>query len=79
MATADCKVPRYFFDIENGHRLVDPAGVECASDSDAQEKGTFIAQQIAADSPSSAARRLAVMDDEGKEVAVIPIGEGNGR
>jgi hypothetical protein len=79
MATADCKVPRYFFDIENGHRLVDPAGVDCASDSDAQKKGTFIAQQIAADNPSSAPRRLAVMDDQGKEVAVISIGKRNGR
>ena len=69
-------MPRYFFDIENGHRLVDPAGVDCASDIDAQKKGTFIAQQIAADSPSSAARRLAVLDDQGKEVAVLPIGDG---
>jgi hypothetical protein len=72
-------VPRYFFDIKNGHRLIDPAGIDCASDIDARQRGTFIAQQIAADSPSSAERRLAVLDDEGKEVAVISIGDGNGR
>jgi hypothetical protein len=76
MASAELRVPRYFFDIENGHRLIYPAGIDCASDIDAKQKGTFIARQIAADSPASAARRLAVLDEQRKEVAVLPIGDG---
>jgi hypothetical protein len=25
-------MPRYFFDVKNGYRLIDPAGVDCPSD-----------------------------------------------
>jgi hypothetical protein len=66
-------VPRYFFDIKNGHRLVDPTGVACASDTDAEQKGRVMARQLAANGPSSPARRLAVIDEQGRELAVIPI------
>lgn len=72
-------MPRYFFDVKNGHRLVDPSGVDCPSDKDARRQGEAVAKQIAADAPRSVARKVAVVDAEGREVANVPIGGNNGR
>lgn len=71
-------MPRYFFDVKNGHRLIDPAGVDCISDAAAKKQGQAIAIQIATDVPASLARHVAVLDAERREVAIIPIGENNG-
>ena len=71
-------MPRYYFDVKNGHRLIDPAGVDCVGDDAARKQAEMIAHQIAADVPASVARRVAVLDDKGREVAVIPIAESNG-
>ncbi len=68
-------MPRYFFEVKNGHRLLDPAGVDCASDKDARRQGEAVARQIAADAPRSVARKVAVVDGEGREVANVPISE----
>lgn len=71
-------MPRYYFDVKNGHRLVDPAGIDCASDEEARKQGEAIASQIAADIPTRAGiRRVAVIDEEGREVAAIPVGVGD--
>jgi hypothetical protein len=69
---------RYYFDVKNGHRLVDPAGVDCIGDDAAKRQGKAIARQIAADVPQSQARHVAVRDDEGREVADIPIAGSDG-
>ena len=66
-------MPRYYFDVKNGHRLVDPAGVDCKGDDAARRQGKAIADQIAVDVPKSQARRVAVLNEQGCEVAVIPI------
>jgi hypothetical protein len=71
-------LPRYYFDVKNGHRLVDPAGVDCPSDDEAKRQGAAVAHQIAIDVPRSEARRVAVLNDERREIAVIPIGERHG-
>ena len=68
-------MPRYFFEVQNGHRLVDPSGADCASDEEAIKQARLIAAQIAAAVPSSATRRVAVIDDEGREVGSVLIGE----
>jgi hypothetical protein len=70
-------MPRYYFDVKNGHRLVDPAGVDCIGDAAAKKQGEAVANQIAADVPKSQERRVAVRDDEGREVAVIRIGDSD--
>ena len=44
-------MPRYYFDIEKGHRLVDPAGLDCFDDDDAIAKAKIIAAQISRDRP----------------------------
>lgn len=71
-------MPRYFFDVKNGHRLIDPSGLECDDDKDAIAQATFIARQIAADAPSSAGRHVAVLNRDGREIgkASIPIEQG---
>jgi hypothetical protein len=70
----DCEMPRFFFDVKNGHRLVDPAGVDCEGDAAARKQGIAIAKQISVDAPRSMARSVAVRDEAGREVAIIPIG-----
>jgi hypothetical protein len=36
-------MPHYFFDIKNGHRLVDPSGSNCKNDTAAIEKANVLA------------------------------------
>jgi hypothetical protein len=37
VGTRKLKMPRYFFDVKNGHRLIDPAGLDCRDDQEARE------------------------------------------
>jgi hypothetical protein len=53
-------MPRFFFDVKNGHRLVDPAGVDCDGDAAARKQGIAIANAIAAEVPKSGPRSVAV-------------------
>jgi hypothetical protein len=70
------EMPRYFFDVRNGHRLVDPAGLDCGSDEEAREQGERIASQIGEDlGARNDVRRVAVINDEGQEIATITIGK----
>jgi hypothetical protein len=69
----ETEVARYFFDVKNGHRLVDPSGVDCRDDQEAIKAGVMIAQQIAADAPSTQPRHVAVLNDERQEVGQVPI------
>jgi hypothetical protein len=71
-------MPRYYFDVMNGHRLIDPAGVDCANDAEATRQAKFIAARIADEVPASTKRRLAVLNDERQEISVINIGDDDG-
>jgi hypothetical protein len=42
-------MPRYFFDIIDGRRLVDLSGLDCLDDADAISMGETMARQIEAD------------------------------
>lgn len=68
-------LPRYFFEIKDGPRLVDAAGVECPSDALAKLEGAIRAQMVAATEPKYRLRQLAVIDEFGRELATIPITE----
>jgi hypothetical protein len=74
-------MPRYYFDVKNGHRLIDPTGLECQDDQDAIMQARFIARQIALDVPdTSGGRIIAVLNNERKEVSKVSIntnGKGN--
>lgn len=66
---------RYFFDVKNGHRLIDPSGLDCASDEEAKRQAEIIAAQIAADlGARPIVRRIAVLNEERREVATVTIG-----
>jgi hypothetical protein len=45
-------MPRYFFDIKNGHKLVDPAETDCKNDADAIDKAKVIAVGVSLDRPN---------------------------
>ena len=64
---------RYFFDVKNGHRLIDPAGLDCRDEGEAIEAGTVIAHQIAADAPPNGPRHVAVLNSDRQEVGRVPI------
>jgi hypothetical protein len=67
-------MPRYFFDIKNGHRLIDPAGLDCRDDQEAKDQAIIIAGQIAADAPEiSGGRTIAILNDEREEIGKVPV------
>jgi hypothetical protein len=73
-------MPRYFFDIKNGHRLVDPAGLDCSGDDEAIAKAKVIAFQIAQEtSGADGQRHIAVLDSHRREVSKIPVHLSIGR
>jgi hypothetical protein len=60
---------RYFFDVKNGHRLVD--STDCSDDKEAISSAQTIARLIAREAPTGAERKVAVVDDEGREVGAV--------
>jgi hypothetical protein len=66
-------MPRYYFDVKNGHRLIDPAGVDCPSDDAATKQAKLIAETIAQEAPASAKRQVAVLDDQRREITQIKV------
>ncbi len=67
-------MPRYFFDIKDGHRLVDPAGSECGSDKEAVEKAKVLAIGVSLDKPEvDPKRHIAVINSDGLEIYRVPV------
>ena len=66
-------MPHYFFDLTNGQRLVDPAGLDCKDDTEALDTARIIARQIGVAGPSSPWRKLTVMNSERQEVGHVLI------
>ena len=67
-------MPRYFFDVKNGHRLIDPAGLDCRDDQEAKDQAAIIAQQIATDAPAtSGGRKIAVLNSQREEIGKVPV------
>jgi len=68
-------MPRYFFDIKDGHRLVDPSGLDCLDDADAISKGETMARRIEADGPvdMDPQRHVAVINEEGQQIGKIAV------
>jgi uncharacterized protein DUF6894 len=67
-------MPRYFFDIKDGYILIDQAGFDCESDIDAIDRAKVIAVGVSLDKPAvDPARRIAIRDDAGREVANVPV------
>jgi antirestriction protein ArdC len=62
-------MPRYFFDIKDGHRLVDPAGRECKNDTAAKEMGKALAIVVSVDMPAvDPTQYISVLNDARQEI-----------
>jgi hypothetical protein len=67
-------MPRYFFDIKDGHKLVDPSGTDCKNDADAIGKARVIAIGVSLDKPADdPERHIVVTDDAGQEMSRVPV------
>ena len=71
---SELPVPHYFFDIKDGHGLIDPSGFDCASDTDAIDKAKVIAIGVSLDKPEvDPERHIAIRNDAGEEVSTVPV------
>ena len=67
-------MPRYYFDLKDGTRLVDPAGLDCRDDSDAEIKGRRFADELAISKPDiDPQRHIAVINSDGHEILKIAV------
>jgi hypothetical protein len=67
-------MPRYFFDVTNGHRLFDKSGFVCDDDTDAITQAAVLAIGVALYKPGDdPKRRVAVINDEGREIGTVPV------
>ncbi len=65
---------RYFFDIKDGHRLVDPSGRDCKSDVDAITTAEVMAIGVSLDKPAvDPSRHIAVLNDARIEICRVPV------
>jgi hypothetical protein len=62
-------MPRYFFDIKDGHRLVDPAGRECKNDTAEKDMAEALAIVVSIDTPAvDPMRYISVLNDARQEI-----------
>jgi hypothetical protein len=72
--TGKLLMPRYFFDVANGHRLFDASGFVCEDDFAALIRGSLLAIGVSLDRPEDdPGRRIAVINDEGREIGTVPV------
>jgi len=65
---------RYFFDIKDGHRLVDPSGFDCKNDEAAIEKARVLAIGVSLDKPAvDPERHIAVLNADRVEIFKMPV------
>ena len=60
-------MPRYYFDIKDGHRFVDPTGLAFRNDEDAIKRAKVIAIGVSIDKPEV---------DPTRHISVLNAGEG---
>jgi hypothetical protein len=68
-------MPRYFFDIKDGHRLVeDPSGSDWKNDAAAIEKARVLAIGVSLDKPAvDPTRRISVLNADRVEISTVPV------
>jgi hypothetical protein len=66
------KMPKYYFDVTDGKRLVDPSGLDCRDDHDAKAK--IIAKHIEAEIPTAPVQRhVEILNEDREKVAKVPV------
>ena len=67
-------MPHYYFDIKDGHRLLDPSGLNFKNDDDALAKAEVIAIGVSLDKPAvEPERHIAVLNESRKEIFRVPV------
>jgi hypothetical protein len=67
-------MPRYYFDVKDGHRFVDPAGLDFKNDRDAIERAKVIAIGVSIDKPEvDPARHISVLNEARVEIFKVPV------
>jgi hypothetical protein len=67
-------MPHYYFDIRDGHRLVDPSGMNFKNDDDALAKAEVIAVGVSLDRPAvDPERHIAVLNGSREEIFRVPV------
>jgi hypothetical protein len=66
-------MPRYFFDVADGHRLFDQSGFVCDDDIAAVIRATVLAVGVSLDTPEDdPERHVAIINDQGREIGTVP-------
>ncbi len=66
-------MPRYYFDLKNGRRIVDAVGMCCIDDKAAMAIADFKATQVGIDMPCNHRRHVAVLNANGDEIFKSPV------
>ena len=67
-------MPHYYFDIRDGHRLVDPSGLDFKNDDAAIAKAKVIAIGVSLDKPAvDPERRIAVLNELREQIFSVPV------
>jgi hypothetical protein len=67
-------MPRYFFDIKDGHRLIDPSGSDWKNDDAAIEKARILAIGVSLDQPAiDPSRRISVLNADRVEISSVAV------
>jgi hypothetical protein len=67
-------MPHYFFDIKDGHWLVDPSGLNFKTDDDAIARAEAIAIVVSIDTPLvDPQRHIAVLNGSREEIFRVPV------
>jgi hypothetical protein len=67
-------MPHYYFDIKDGHRLVDPSGSEFKNDDAALAKAKVIAIGVSLDKPAvDPNRHIAVLNGSRQQIFSVPV------
>jgi hypothetical protein len=67
-------MPHYFFDIKDGHRLIDPSGSHCKNDAAAIQKARVLAIGVSLDKPAvDPTRRISVLNADRSEISTVPV------
>jgi hypothetical protein len=67
-------MPRYYFDIKDGHRFVDPSGATFKNDHDAIERAKAVAIVVSIDKPEvDPTRHISVPNEAKLEIFKAPV------
>ncbi len=74
MIRTGARMKRFFFDIKDGHRLIDPTGMEFEDEAAAIARAEVIAVQVSLDTPAvDPTRHISVLNDSRTEIFKVPV------